>query len=154
MNKSCTVPRMEVCGKCIAFLSDYLDESLNPYGALHSIANGKNIRAHKSELINAILRSQQTLNNWIFMNMRKEYETRVNLFEKKPQTREEEYLFLFYILKCVGIAFSLQLPQMEELILEKDMVRFKQTDTGFERKDQFLANLFIPLIENLELIHR
>jgi hypothetical protein len=103
-------------------------------------------------LIDAILRSQQTINDWILKEMKGEYEMRTNLIQK-PATKEAEYLLTFYILKSVAPGFKQKVQQIEEVIDSFDMVKYKRTDRIYNKKDQFLASLFIPLIHLLHEIH-
>jgi hypothetical protein len=144
---------MNSCKKCEIFLHDYLDQALNKAGSLHGLSNDKNIRENMYSLIDAILRSQQTINDWILKEMKGEYEMRTTLIQKPP-TKEGEYLLTFYILKNVAPGFRQKVQQIEEVIDFFDMVKYKRTDRIYNKKDQFLANLFIPLIHLLHEIHK
>ena len=144
---------MNSCKKCHVFLHDYLDQALNKAGCLHGLGNHNNIRDNMYSLIDAILRSQQTINDWILKEMKGEYEMRTTLIQK-PATKEGEYLLTFYILKNVAPGFKQKVQQIEEVIDSFDMVKYRRTDRIYNKKDQFLANLFIPLIHLLNEIHK
>lgn len=144
---------MNSCKKCQVFLSDYLDFALRKNGPLHEISNYKNTQQNLDSLIDAILRAQHTLNDWILNQMKGEYEMRTNLI-RKPDTKEEEYLLTFFILKQVAPGFRNQMKQIEDLVTCYDMVKLNRTDKTYGKKDQFLANLFIPLIHTLNEIHK
>lgn len=144
---------MNSCKKCHSFLHDYLDSSLQKNGTLYQISNRKNILENLESLIDAILRAQHTLNDWILNEMKGEYEMRINLIQK-PDTKEEENLLTFLVLKQVAPGFRNQMKQIEDLVTCYDMVKLKRTDKTYWKKDQFLANLFIPLISILNEIHK
>ncbi len=144
---------MNSCKKCQIFLHDYLDQALSKTGSLHNFSNHKNVRENMHALIDALLRSQQTINDWILKEMKGEYDMRTTLIQK-PQTKEGEYLLTFYILKSVAPGFRQKIQQIEEVIDSFDMVKYKRTDRIYNKKDQFLANLFIPLIQLLHEIHK
>lgn len=144
---------MNSCRKCQLFLHDYLDQALGKGGSLSELANHKPIQENMSSLIDAILRAQHTLNDWILNEMKGEYEMRTNLI-RKPETKEQEYLLTFFILKQVAPGFRNQMKQIEDLVSCLDMVKLKRTDKSYGRRDQFLANLFIPLIHLLNEIHK
>jgi hypothetical protein len=78
---------------------------------------------------------------------------RTNLI-KKPETKDEEYLLTYYILKQIGIGFRDQVKNLEDLVISSDMIRLKRQDKSYRRKDQFLANLFVPLMNLLNEIHK
>ena len=143
---------MNSCKKCYLFLHDSLDQSLRKNGSLYEVANTKNTLENMHLLIDAVLRCQQTLNDWILNNMKGEYEMRTSLI-RKPETKDEEYLITFFILKQVAPGFRNQIKQIEDLVSSHDMVKLKRTDKTYGRRDQFLANLFIPHIHHLHEIH-
>ena len=135
------------------FLHDFLDIALRKSGTLHEVANPKQTLEHLGPLIDAILRAQQTITDWILHEIKGEVEMRINLIQK-PETKEQEYLLTFFILKQVAPGFRNQMKQIEELVCCFDMVKLKRTDKTYGRRDQFLANLFIPLIHVLNDIHK
>jgi hypothetical protein len=143
---------MNTCKKCHIFLHDYLDQALRKNGSLYEVANLKQILENRVILIDAILRAQHTLNDWILNDMKGEVDMRTT-FIRKPETKEEEYLLTFFILKQVAPGFRNQMKQIEELVASKEMVKLKRTDKTYGKRDQFLANLFIPLIHQLNEIH-
>ena len=143
---------MNPCKKCHSFLCDYLDQALQKRGVLYTVGNPEKIRENLDTLIPAILRAQATLTDWILKNMKGEVEMRVSLV-KKPETKEEEYLLTFYVLLHLAQSFRSQMKQIEDLSISLEFVKLKRTDKSFGRKDQFLANLFVPLIEILYEIH-
>ena len=150
--KGASYAQMNSCKKCQVFLHDYLDQALSNTGSLHKFSNHKHVRENIHHLIDSILRSQQTINDWILKEMKGEYEMRTNLIQK-PETKDQEYLLTYYILRSVAPGFKQKIQQIEEVVDSFDMVKYKRTDRIYNKKDQFLANLFIPLIQVLHEIH-
>ncbi len=144
---------MNSCKKCHAFLHDYLDQTTHKTGILAHLSNPQKIHEHKDDLIQAILRSQATITDWVIQNTKGEVQMRTSLI-KKPETKDEEYLLTYYILKQIAIGFRNQVKHLEDFIIYADMVKLKRSDRTYARKDQFLANLCVPLMDMLDEIHK
>ena len=144
---------MNSCKKCHVFLHDYLDQNIQKRGVLAEVANAQRIKEQKHELIKEILCCQSALTDWVLQNTKGEVEMRTSLI-KKPETKDEEYLLTYYILKQVGIGFREKVKGMEELAIWADMIKLKRQDKTYRQKDQFLANLFVPLMNLLNEIHK
>lgn len=143
---------MESCGKCQAFLYDYLSQNLETKNSLFQNGNLEKIKKHIPELVDSILRSQRTITDWVLHSVRGEFDMRTKLI-RKPETKDEEYLLIYIILKQVGLGFRDQIRDVENLVISLDMVKFTKYDKNDMRKEQLLANLFAPLVESLHEIH-
>lgn len=143
---------MDSCGKCQAFLYDYLSQSLETKNSLFQNGNRKNIRENLYELIDSILRAQKTITEWVLHSVKGEFDMRIKLI-RKPETKDEEYMLTFLILKQIGLGFREQIKHVEELVISLDMVRFTKHDKNDMRKEQLLANIFAPLVQILHEIH-
>lgn len=117
-----------------------------------SVANTVKVKEHIHSLIDAILRAQDTLTEWVLTNVKGEYEMRTSLI-RKPESKEEEYLIILYILKQLGPGFSFQIKQIEDLVICNDIIKLRRQDKSYGRKDQLLANIFGPLIYMLFELH-
>jgi hypothetical protein len=144
---------MKTCKRCQAFLHDYIDQNIRKCGTLEELGNAKNIRKNLNDFIQAILRSSSSVNEILLYNMKGEAEMRMNLI-KKPESKEEEYLLKYYILSQIAPAFKEEVKDVYSLVATYDMVKLKREDKSYGRIDQFLANLYIPILEAIHQIHK
>lgn len=122
-------------------------------GHLVGVSNPQRVMMHINKLIQATLRLFDSLDESTLQTVLGEAQTRFELI-KKPETKEEEFLLIFYIFKQIGLGFSNRIEHLEELVITFDMVKLKREDRSFWRRDQFLANLIVPLLQPLLQIHR
>jgi hypothetical protein len=143
---------MQNCKACQHFLHDYIHHNLHTTGLLRPVGNMKQIKEQIHPLIHTTLRSINTVTEWVLRSMKGEVEMRTTLI-KKPDTKEEEYLLAYLILKSVGSGFREKVKDAEQTVVLHDMVRFRRTDKSDSRKDIFLAILIIPILEELISLH-
>ena len=143
---------MNNCKSCQIFLHDYIHHNLHPKGFLEQVGNASKIKEQIVPLIDTTLRSANTVTVWVLKSMKGELEMRTTLI-KKPDSKEEENLLAYHILKSVGPGFREKVKEVEQTILQHEMVRYRRTDKSDIRKDIFLSALLIPILEELISLH-
>ena len=141
------------CKSCHVFLYDYIFENTSKSGLLFHVSNPEQVRQNLPDLIDTVLRAIPCITDFVLRSTKGEYEMRTSLI-KKPDTKDEECLLRFYILKQLGLGFRQEIHHTLEVAGAHDMIRFRRSGNHTLQADQFLANLYAPLMESLLELHK
>jgi hypothetical protein len=119
---------------------------------MYGLVYEEKMKAKIPELIVSILRATNTITEWVLGSAKGQMSMMTTLV-RKPETKREENAMMYACLKQFGAGFREKVKDTATEAVVGDMICIRKTDRGDTRVEEFLANLYAPLVELLFEIH-